>query len=100
MKETYRNTPGGRYLAKPLEFTRTFVLKVESKSSSALRRDGGGRQEVTSDVCRRAPGLHSGVLPVVEQDVRRPDLIRGEAEVFHSRVFALVPLEVVVKPTL
>lgn len=57
-------------------------------------------QEVTSDDRRRAPGLRSGVLPVVEQDVRRPDLIRGEAEVFHSWVFALVPLEVVVKPTL
>lgn len=40
------------------------------------------------------------VLPVVEQDVWCPDLICGEAEVFHSRMFALVPLEIVVEPTL
>lgn len=87
-------------MAKPLEFTRTLVLKVESKSSSALRMDRG--EEVTSpaDACRRVRGVRSGVLPVVEQDVRRPDLIRGEAEVFHPGVFALVPLEVVVKPGL
>lgn len=39
-------------------------------------------------------------LPVVEQDVWRPDLICGEAEVFNSRMFALVPLEIVVEPTL
>lgn len=41
-----------------------------------------------------------GVLPVVEQDVGGPDLLRGEAEVLHARVLALVPLEVVVEPTL
>lgn len=40
------------------------------------------------------------VLPVVEQDVRGPDLVRGEAEVLHPGMFALVPLEIVVKPTL
>lgn len=40
------------------------------------------------------------VLPVVEQDVWRPHLICGEAEVFHSGVFTLVPLEIVVEPTL
>lgn len=40
------------------------------------------------------------VLPVVEEDVRRPDLICGEAEVFHSGMFTLVPLEIVVVPTL
>lgn len=32
-------SPGGRYSAKPLELTRTLVLKVESKSSSALRKE-------------------------------------------------------------
>ena len=40
------------------------------------------------------------VLPVVEQDVWRPHLVCGEAEVFHSGVLALVPLEIVVEPTL
>lgn len=40
------------------------------------------------------------VLPVVEEDVWCPDLICGEAEVFHSRMFTLVPLEIVVEPTL
>lgn len=40
------------------------------------------------------------VLPVVEQDVWRPHLVRCEAEVFHSGVLALVPLEIVVEPTL
>lgn len=33
------DSPGGRYSAKPLEFTRTLVLNVESKSSSALREE-------------------------------------------------------------
>lgn len=37
-----KGSPGGIYLAYPLEFTRTLVLKVESKSSSALRKDRGG----------------------------------------------------------
>lgn len=40
------------------------------------------------------------VLPVVEQDVWCPDLVCGEAEVFHSGMFALVPLEIVVEPAL
>lgn len=40
------------------------------------------------------------VLPVVEQDVWCPDLVRGETEVFHSRMLALVPLEIVVEPAL
>ena len=40
------------------------------------------------------------VLPVVEQDVWRPHLVCCEAEVFHSGVLALVPLEIVVEPTL
>ena len=40
------------------------------------------------------------VLPVVEQDVWRPDLICGEAEVLNSGMFALVPLEIVVEPAL
>lgn len=40
------------------------------------------------------------VLPVVEQDVWCPDLICGETEVFNSGVFTLVPLEVVIVPTL
>lgn len=40
------------------------------------------------------------VLPVVEQDVWCPDLVRGEAEVFHSGMLALVPLEIVVEPAL
>lgn len=39
-------------------------------------------------------------LPVVEQDVRSPDLVRGETEVLHPGMFALVPLEVVVEPAL
>lgn len=47
---------------------------------------------------RRRGVLH--VLPVVEQDVRSPDLVRGETEVFHPGMFALVPLEVVVEPAL
>lgn len=40
------------------------------------------------------------VLPVVEQDIWCPDLICGEAEVFDSGMFALVPLEIVIEPTL
>lgn len=40
------------------------------------------------------------VLPVVEQDVWGPDLVCGEAEVFHPGVLALVPLEIMVEPTL
>lgn len=39
-------------------------------------------------------------LPVVEEDVWGPDLIRGKAKIFHSRMFALVPLEIVVIPSL
>lgn len=39
-------------------------------------------------------------LPVVQQDVRSPDLVCGEAEVLHAGMFALVPLEVVVEPAL
>lgn len=41
-KRMWGDSPGGRYSAKPLEFTRTLVLKVESKSSSALRKDRWG----------------------------------------------------------
>lgn len=40
------------------------------------------------------------VLPVVEKDIWCPNLVCGEAEVFDSGMFALVPLEIVVEPTL
>lgn len=39
-------------------------------------------------------------LPVVEEDVWGPNLICGKAKIFHSRMFALVPLEIVVVPSL
>lgn len=48
---------------------------------------------------RRRQGI-SHVLPVVEQNVRSPDLVCGETQVLHPRMFALVPLEVVVEPAL
>lgn len=66
---------------------------MESKSSSALRKDA--RSDAT-----RPEGAILDVLPVVEQDVRSPDLVCGETEVFHPGVLALVPLEVVVEPAL
>lgn len=48
---------------------------------------------------RRRQGF-SHVLPVVEQNVRSPDLVCGETQVLHPRMFTLVPLEVVVEPAL
>jgi hypothetical protein len=41
-----------------------------------------------------------GVLPVVEEDVWRPHLVSCEPKVFHSRVFSLVPLKIMIKPAL
>lgn len=69
------------------------VLKVESKSSSALRKDG--QSDATCCKAKLWP-----VVPVVEQDVRSPDLVCGEPQVLHPGVLALVPLEVVVEPAL
>lgn len=40
------------------------------------------------------------VLPVVQQDVRCPYLVSGEAEVFNARVLGLIPLKVMVEPAL
>lgn len=40
------------------------------------------------------------VLPVVQQDVGCPHLVCGEAQVLHPRMFALVPLQVMVVPVL
>lgn len=72
------------------------VLKVESKSSSALRKEA--QSEVRRGTAPR--GRPRLLLPVVQQDVRGPDLVRGEAEVLHPGMLALVPLEVVVEPAL
>lgn len=71
-------------------------MKVESKSSSALRKDGR-RDETGPSAPVRAACVF---LPVVEQNVRSPDLVGGETEVFHPGMLALVPLEVVVEPAL
>lgn len=71
-------------------------MKVESKSSSALRKEAQ-REVARGKAPRGRPRLF---LPVVEQDVRSPDLVRGETEVLHPGMLALVPLEVVVEPAL
>lgn len=39
-------------------------------------------------------------VPVVQKDVRCPDLVCSESEVFHAWVLRLIPLQVVVIPVL
>lgn len=71
---------------------------MESKSSSALRKDG--QSDATCVERAAVAAFCVFYLPVVEQDVRSPDLVCGETEVFHTGMFTLVPLEVVVEPAL
>ena len=105
--------PGGRYSQNPLELTSTFVLKVESKSSSALKKErgkGGTLDAVFLSVCGVcecvlcvsvcAVCMNVGVLPVVEKDVWGPNLVCGKTQVFDARVFRLVPLEIMIEPAL
>ena len=103
--------PGGRYSQNPLELTSTFVLKVESKSSSALKKErgkGGTLDAVFSSVCGVcvwcvsvcAVCMNVGVLPVVQKDVWGPNLVCGKTQVFYARVFRLVPLEIMIEPAL
>lgn len=39
-------------------------------------------------------------IPIIQQDVRRPDLVCGKAKVFDTWVFRLVPLKVMIIPVL
>ena len=74
---------------------------MESKSSSALREDRRRSDAAGGPDTGGAPVRgFVRVLPVVEQNVRRPHLLGGEAEVPHAGMLALVPLEVVVEPAL
>lgn len=40
------------------------------------------------------------MLPVVKQDVWGPNLISGESKILHSWIFWLVPLQIIIIPTL